>query len=48
MIINGHDLMNDKMMLDEERYSVSINRIIIDSGLARLATLKQTFQLYAL
>ena len=46
MIINDHDLMNDKMMLDKDRYSISINSIIIDWGLARLATLKQTFQPY--
>ena len=27
MIINDHDLMNDKMMLDKDRYSISIGRV---------------------
>ena len=30
MIINDHEMMNDKMMLDKDRYSISINSIIID------------------
>ena len=27
MVINDHDLMNDKMMLDKDRYSISIGRV---------------------
>ena len=27
MVINDHDLMNDKMVLDKDRYSISIGHV---------------------